>query len=279
VRAAAALLSEAPVARRATVLGAALVLAMLASAALYARPAWVIAALSATLIVTAVNRWLVQWRTLVGGLVLCILIVPISRYSLPFSLPFQAEPYQLLLAVIALVWLASLLAESDALRFRPTGLAAPFSVLLVVITGSIALNLDTIHARGVGTDVIFKISFFVGFFVLMLMLGNVLRTRADLDAVIKVLVAAAAAVGFFTLIENKTGFNAFNHLHQFFPVLRFQEGGVPGFLEARGSGFRVYGSAQHPLALGAALVTVLPLGVYLGIRTQRRLWWGAAGLM
>jgi hypothetical protein len=127
--------------------------------------------------------------------------------------------------------------------------------------------------------VIFKASFFVSFFVVMYMIGSVLRTRAELDFVIKALVAGAAIVSFFTLVENKTGYNAFNHLHQVFPIFRFQSGGVPGFLESRGSGFRVYGSAQHPLALGAALVTLLPLGVYLGFRTHRWFWWAAAGLI
>jgi len=261
------------------VLSGALGVAILAAAVLDFRPTWVVAGAVGALMVAATHRWFTRWPMLMSSVAVCILVVPIARYALPINLPFAAEPYQVLLAVIGLVWLASLLAQPDALAWRPSGITAPFIALIVVMAGSIGLNLDTIHARGIDMDIVFRVVFFAGFFLTMFMIGNVLRRRDDLDTFIKAVVGACAIVAFFTLVENKTGFNIFNYVHRVFPLLQFQPSGVPGFLEARGSGFRVYGSAQHPLALGAALVTVLPLGIYLGMRTHRKLWWAATALI
>jgi O-antigen ligase len=46
-----------------------------------------------------------------------------------------------------------------------------------------------------------------------------------------------------------------------------------------GRGLRTFGSAQHPIALGAALVMLLPLAFYLVQRTRQRRWWVAAGVL
>jgi hypothetical protein len=269
----------APVPRRAYALSAGLGLTLLASAVLDLRPTWAVAGGVVVLGALATYRWFTQWRVMIAAIGLCVLLVPIARYGLPIELPFQLEPYRAIVAVVAIAWLLTLLAEPDRFRIPHTGLGAPLMAIVLVLTVSVLVNLPTIHERGVMTDVIFKASFFVSFFLVMLMLGSVLRTRAELDFVIKALVGGAAVVSFFTLVENKTGYNAFNHVHQVMPLFRFQEGGVPATLEARGSGFRVYGSAQHPLALGAALVTLLPLGIYLGFRTRRWFWWAAAALI
>jgi hypothetical protein len=268
-----------PVPRRAYPISAGLGLLVFATAAADLRPTWVVAGLFSILTVGATYRYITQWKVMIAAIGLCVLLIPIARYGLPIELPFALEPYRALVAVVALAWLATLLAEPDRFRIPRTGFAAPFAAIVFVLVVGVAVNLHTIHERGVMTDVVFKASFFVSFFLVMLMIGSVLRTRAELDFVIKALVGGAAVVSFFTLVENKTGFNAFNHVHQVMPLFRFQPGGVPGFLEARGSGFRVYGSAQHPLALGAALVTLLPLGIYLCARTKHWFWWGATALI
>ena len=50
---------------------------------------------------------------------------------------------------------------------------------------------------------------------------------------------------------------------------------VPG----RGARLRVYASAQHPIALGAILVMLVPLSAYLVRRTGSRLWLICVGLL
>src|SRR4051794_24958976 len=44
---------------------------------------------------------LLAWPSLTVGLVLVILFIPIRRYTIPGNLPFQLEPYRLLVAFMA----------------------------------------------------------------------------------------------------------------------------------------------------------------------------------
>ena len=44
-------------------------------------PAIPIGVVAATLVLVATHRWLFEWRTLVSLIVLCILFIPIRRYS------------------------------------------------------------------------------------------------------------------------------------------------------------------------------------------------------
>ena len=62
-------------------------------------------------------RSLLAWDSLLALLVLVILFVPIQRYVLPGSLPFELEPYRLLVAFMIAGWIASLLVD-------PTGAPA-----------------------------------------------------------------------------------------------------------------------------------------------------------
>jgi hypothetical protein len=280
VRAAAAALSPpAGVPRRALAACGALIVVLIAVVALDLKPTYVLVGVTGLTTGWATYRYFMQWHVLAGSIVLCILVIPIARYGLPVRLPFQLEPYRLLVLVVSIGWLASLLAEPNSVRLYPTGLRGPTIALVATLVLSVALNLGTIHARGVLTDVIFKMSFFTSFLLVTLVLATVLRTRDEIDRVVKVMIGGGAIVAFSTLIENKTGYNVFDHLHSVFPVLVFDPSGVPNGLEARGSGFRVYGSAQHPLALGAALVLLLPPAIYLCRRTRSRVWYVAAGLI
>jgi polysaccharide biosynthesis protein PslJ len=264
--------------RKTYLISATLPLVIVTAAALDLRPAYVMVAVTAGLVALATHRFFMQWHVMISAIVLCILFVPIARYGLPITLPFQLEPYRLLVAVVATAWIGALLVE-PAVRLRPTGLRNPIKFLLLVLVASVAVNLKTIHERGVDQDVLFRLSFFASFFLVMTMLVSVLKDRADVDRVLKVLVGGGAVVSLATLVENKTGFNVFDHLHQVFPVFELQPTGVPSGLEARGSGFRVYGSAQHPLALGAALVMLVPPALYVAYRTRSRLWWAALAII
>src|SRR3954447_14412241 len=51
----------------------------------------------------------IRWRSLLGALVLVILFIPMRRYALPGSLPFQLEPSRVCVAGLVLAWLAGLL--------------------------------------------------------------------------------------------------------------------------------------------------------------------------
>src|SRR5262249_55891083 len=99
------------------------------------------------------------------------------------------------------------------------------------------------------------------------------RSEKQIDALIKVLVSGGAVVAGFAVVESRTHFNVFDHLASMVPFLRF-EPTVSGPLDMRG--YRAFGSAQHPIALSAALLLLLPVAVYLVQRTGQRRWWAAA---
>ena len=64
----------------------------------------------------------------------------------------------------------------------------------------------------------------------------------------------------------------FNGLGRVLPFLHYVDQGE-GMM--RGTGVRALGSAQHPIALGAALVMLLPLTVYLHQRDGSKIWFAA----
>ena len=71
--------------------------------------------------------------------------------------------------------------------------------------------------------------------------------------------------------RGRTGFNVFNHLSAVIPFLR-DLGDVGGFQRVGTATLRVFGSAQHPIALSAALVMLAPLALYLARRYRQRRW-------
>ena len=105
---------------------------------------------------------------------------------------------------------------------------------------------------------------------------SVIRRGPQLDRIIKLLVGGAAIVAVFALYEWRTGINQFNGLGRFLPFLVYQD---IGDAMIRGTGARALASAQHPIALGAALVMMLPLAVYLFKKTGKIVWLGCGGML
>ena len=80
---------------------------------------------------------------------------------------------------------------------------------------------------------------------------------------------------FFAVVERRTHYNVFDHLHAVLPFLQFE--GPLAYLMLGGN-LRVFGPSQQPIALGAALILILPFAVYFARRSGRR-WWIAALLI
>jgi hypothetical protein len=234
-------------------------------------------AVAAVTVATVGHRSLLAWRTLLTTLILVILFIPIRRYTMPGHLPFQLEPYRLLVAFVAALWLTSLLIDSRV-RLRSSGFEAPLAVIAFSALGSVLVNESRISALAVQSEVLKKLTFFASFFVVFYLILSVARTRATLDFLIKVLVVGGSVVAGFSLVEYRTHYNVFNHLASFIPFLKLTEWLTKEDV-ARGGRLRVYASAQHPIALGAMLVMLLPLAIYLGRRYRQRRWWLVAGML
>ena len=178
-----------------------------------------------------------------------------------------------------MVWVLSLLTDPET-RWRRTGLDAAVIGFLVVVLLSVATNIGRVNALGISSEVLKHVSFFLSFVLIMYFVASVISGHRQIDAIIMLLVGGGTVVALLSIIEWRTGYNAFNHLH--IPGLRLDPSAAAGPPE-RGMRTRAYGSAQHPIALAAALVLLLPLAVYLfrqlppaghGWAAPRRSRWG-----
>ncbi len=221
------------------------------------------------------GKGLLTWKTQITALILVVMFIPIRRYTLPGALPFQLEPYRLLVALIAALWIASLLIDRR-IRIRRTMLDGPLLASLLVLLCSIAPNTAMISQQGLGSYVVKTLTFSVSFVIVYYVITSVVRTWHEIDTALVMLVGCGTIVAAFALFEARTGINVFNHLSRVMPILHQHAG---GYLVARGGRLRALASAQHPIALGAMLVLLLPYVTYLSTRGHRRLWLGCGGLL
>jgi hypothetical protein len=229
-----------------------------------------------TIIVLVAAVWyqtLLAWRNLLALLIVVILFIPIRRYALPGDLPFQLEPYRLLVFLIVAAWVASLLAD-PRVRIRTSGFERPVLLIAFAITASVLANPGRISSTS--SDSVKLITFFVSFFLVFYLIVSVVRSLETVDLLLRLLVGGGALVAFSAIVESRTGYNAFNHLGKVIPLLREQA--IP-WVGQDGRGDRAFASAQHPIALGAALDLIAPLGVYVAVKTKKWWWWIAVFLL
>jgi hypothetical protein len=237
----------------------------------------ILCAFVGTLAVVAWQRYLLAWPAMVGYIVAVLLFIPIRRFTIGGGLPVALEPYRLLVALVIAAWLLAVLADPKV-RWRRTGLEGPLITFAAVALISIALNIGWISGTGITGSVIKSASIFASFLLVAFFVANAITTRRALDGVIVLLVAGGAVIAVATLIEWRTGDNLFNRMDSIIPVLRVDPSKlIPA--DVRGGRVRAYGSAEHPIALGALLVLLLPLAVYLHRRSGKLIWLLAAALL
>ena len=227
------------------------------------------------------HRSLFKWESLLAGVVLVIFFIPIKRYTLPSALPFNLEPYRLLIMFLAVAWVTSMLID-PRVRLRKSGLEPPILLFAFAALASVAFNDSSIAAAGVTTLVVKTLTFFASFFILFYAVVGLVRTRSHLDRLVSVLVGSGALVAFSAVIESRTDFNIFNHLGQAFPLISYHDPNAIGLSFDslnRGGRLRVYASAEHPIELSAVLVMLIPLAFYLAKSSGHRRWFFMAGVL
>lgn len=244
---------------------------VLAAATAGGLPVVEIAPLVALLAVAAVGyRSLLAWRPLLALMIGLMMLVPIRRYEVPVELPFELEPYRILVAAVALGWLTSLLID-PRVRLRASGLEAPLGFFVLAVIAS-----ELVNPGRIDPDVVKRLTFFLSFLLVFYLVVSVVRTLEGVDVLLSVLVGTGAIVAALAIVEARTHVNLFNRLDGYVPLLQLSE--LP-LVPDRGARLRVYGSAQHPIALCAVLVMLIPIAVYLARRTGRKLWWAAAAVL
>jgi polysaccharide biosynthesis protein PslJ len=217
-----------------------------------------------------------SWRVLLGALLVVIFTIPIKRYQLPVDLPFDLEPYRLLVMFLAGVWVAALLID-PRVHLRRSRFDIPLIVFFFALMISVSVNVEHVTRLEVTTDVVKALSFFASFLLVYFLVFSVIRTRDDIEFLVRAMVVCSAGVAFFAMIEYRTNQNLFNRLSDLIPLLEFRGDPVEGI--ARSDRLRVYASAQHPIALAASLMMVLPLALYVAQTTRRAFWWLSAFLI
>jgi hypothetical protein len=267
--------------RQIKLLAAVVALAVLLGAVAGKNPVLLALPVAAGAIFAAIHRWLLQWRVLIAITFWIILLIPMKRYALlPGSLPFQIEPYRLMIAGVAAGWVGSLLVERH-MRIRRTGLEVPLLGYVFAVLVSVAANSGRVAYLGVGGEVTKKVTFLLSFVIMVYLVSSVITRRRDLEMLVRVLVSAGAFVAICSLYESRSGVNIFDRLHSVFPPLRLERPVVlnAGDYGGRGGRLRVFASAEHPIALSAALAMLVPLGIYLAKRDGKRIWWAATTVL
>ena len=252
------------------------VFVILAAGVVAGAPARILAPAAAiSVLAVMLQRRLTSWHALLALTIVVILFIPIRRYSMPGNLPFQLEPYRLAVAGVTAAWVTSMLIDRR-LRIRRTGLEGPLVAFAVCALGSVLANSSRIDALGVQSYVAKKLTFFLSFYLVVYIVMSVVRTQKQVDFLLRVLVGGGALVAAAAMFESWTHHDLFNDLHPILPFLRLTD---PPQTELRGARLRVFASAQHPIALGAVLIMMLPLAVYLAKRTGHRRWWAVCMLV
>ena len=220
-------------------------------------------------VVAAFYRSIFRWHSLIGLIVLVILFVPIGRYSLPGNLPFHLELYRVVVALVVLIWISALLIDPGT-KLRSTPFDWPLLLLAACILASELANPGRVDRYG--TYVVKTLTFYLSFWLVYYLTATTIRRRASALFLFRMLAFGGGVVGFFAVWEERTGFNIFDHLHTVMPFLRFEPFSE---LLLRGGNLRVFGPAEHPIALGAALIMLLPIAVYFA-RVSSRRWWFVA---
>ena len=235
-------------------------------------------AVALALLVTTVAcfyRRLFAWGALLNLIVAIIMFVPMRRYALPASLPFQLEPYRVVIAAVLFVWAMALLADRR-IHVVKSIVDLPLLAVLLVAAASIAANYSAIAAEQATSPAIKQLTFLVSYLCFFYLIISLVRDLEAIDSLISTVVACGTIVAISGIVEYQTHFNVFDHIEKVVPVLH--QVTDPG--EAvRGGNLRVIASSQHPIALGAMLVMLVPFALYLANRTGRRRWIVSAGLL
>jgi hypothetical protein len=226
---------------------------------------------------TRAESWF-SWAGAIGLLVLVVWAVPIKSYRLPVALPFSLELYRLVLIVLVGAWLVAILTGSRGLSAG--GLAKPIVLLAAVGVLSIVANTHALSSAGLQSQSIKSLTYFLSFLLAYLLVCSTLESVGAAELVVRALVLGAGAIAILAIYEARTNYDVFDHLHKWISVLEPTRAVKES--ARRGTRLRVHASAQHPIALGAALTMAVPLAAYLVTRARNQavaFFWGATGVL
>jgi polysaccharide biosynthesis protein PslJ len=221
----------------------------------------------------------VTWPNAIALLMLVVWLIPIKAYRLPVNLVFHLEAYRLMIMVLVFAWFLWALSGRGGGGLAGAGHAKALLFLMAVAIASAVINFQEINAAATEPHEALKsLSYFLSFAIVFALVCSTLNTREGLETVVKALVIGGTIVALAALHEARATYNVFDHLHEWLPGFVREQRDV---FEERGGRLRVYASAQHPIALGVALLMLVPLALHLATRAASKLrsrLWLFAGL-
>ena len=213
------------------------------------------------------------WPNALMTLVVVIWLVPIRLYTLPIDLPFNLEFYRLFLLVLILAWAAAGMAGRETVN--TVGHGRPVALLAVGAIVTQIVYLQELPGGPLEVEAIKTLSYFLSFVLVFLLFASMVKDFGEIERVLRTLVIGAMVVALAALWESRTNHNLFSELDRWLPLERE----LREVDQMRGGRLRVFASAQHPIALGCALVLTVPLALYLAqnaVTAARRRFWLAA---
>lgn len=210
------------------------------------------------------TRPIVTWPNALLVFVAVLWFVPIKLYSLPVDLPFELELYRLLILVFAACFIVSSIATKRPIEAYSA--SKPLFVLAVAALASQIVNART-GAETADNQALKSLSLILSFIIVFLLVASTLDRFRDIERIAAALVIGGAIVAVAALYEGRTNYNVFTHMGSWVPGF---ERNVREVLEVRGGRLRVQGSAQHPIALGAAFTMLMPFAIYFIAKARTR---------
>ena len=211
------------------------------------------------------------WPVLLCLVIAVVLFVPVARYSMAIDLPFGLELYRIAVALVLVVWVASLVVDPNV-RLRRTPLDAPVALIVAASLGSVVVNYGRVAP--LASEVLKSLTLFLSFIIFFYFISSVVTSVAGVVVVTEFIVSGVALVAVFAIVEQRTGFNIFDHVRSVFPFVQFHE----PTRAIRYGLLRAYGSADHPIALGVLFAMTAPLGVAIA-KSRSPVWWFPTSLI
>ncbi|MBN9141833.1 MAG: O-antigen ligase family protein [Micrococcales bacterium] len=192
------------------------------------------------------------------ALLVMIMLVPIRTYAIPVPLPFQLEPYRLLIALLIVAAVFAALAN-PRMRIRPVAFGVPFGFFVGTLALSMVANIVPLAQQGlVGTAFggLVNLLFILSVFFLV---RQFLSSERLVMTTLSFLAWSGTLVAFFAIVERATRVNVFLMLGEVLPLETLRSIAD----DYRAGGARSFGSAQHPIALSVMLCMLIPIVLYL----------------
>lgn len=205
---------------------------------------------------------------LLAAFLAMIFVLPFDAIEVPVSLPVDNKPDRIFLPVIAVLWMASLLA-AGALRPRLRFSLVHFAVALLVVVAvlSVLANAPTLVALGQFEIATKKLALLLSWAVLFAIVASTIRSD-EVPAFARLIVGLACITAMGTIWEYRTGENLFHIWTDAILPNAFTV--APSLADPQFGRENVTGPTNHPLAVATLLAVALPFAV-IGLARHR---WG-----